>query len=236
MNALEQEILSDNLANINTTGYKAEKISFRSFKPSLIRGEDNEIVGSMVNGVNAHSTHSNFAQGALRVTNNPLDIAITGEGLFPLETPSADIQYSRNGHFSVDKDGFITNAHGDKLLDQGLSPIVLNMRSISDISIEKDGSLTADGETITKLTTFKFPKGAGILRIEGDKFDFSDDGMVMQEAVGDTFHQGFLEESNVSAVKSSTDMIRVMRNYEANQRSLRAQADTLRLLLDVGKI
>jgi len=60
--------------------------------------------------------------------------------------------------------------------------------------------------------------------------------MLMQEASGDMFHQGFLEESNVSAVKSSTDMIKVMRTYEANQRSLRAQADTLRLLLDVGRI
>lgn len=236
MNALEQQILSDNLANINTTGFKGEKVSFRSFKPNLVRGDDNKIVGSMVAGVNVHSTHNNFSQGSLRLTNNPLDVAITGEGLFAVETPSADIQYTRNGHFSVDKDGFITNAHGDKLLDQGLSPIVLDMRNTSDISIKKDGSILADGESVTRLATFKFPQGAGILRLAGDKFDLSDDGMVMQQAVGDSFHQGFLEESNVNAVKSSTDMIKVMRHYEANQRSLRTQADTLRLLIDVGKI
>ena len=236
MNALEQQILSDNLANINTTGFKAEKVSFRSFKSNLVRDDDNQILGTMVSGVNVHSTHNSFTQGSLRLTNNPLDIAITGEGFFPVETPDADIQYTRNGHFSVGKDGYITNAHGDKLLDQGLSPIVLNMRNISDISIAKDGSLLTDGNPVTRLGTFKFPQGAGILRMAGDKFDLSDDGMVMLQAVGDTFHQGFLEESNVSAVKSSTDMIKVLRNYEANQRSLTTQADTLRLLIDVGRI
>lgn len=236
MNALEQEILADNLANINTTGYKAEKVSFRSFKPNLVTTDEKGVVGVITAGVNAHSTHNNFSQGSLKLTNNPLDIAITGEGFFPLETPSGDIQYSRNGHFNVDKDGYICNAHGDKLLDKGLAPIVLNMKNISDLSIEKDGSFLADGESVTRLGTFKFPQGAGILRLAGDKFDLNDENMLMQEASGDMFHQGFLEESNVSAVKSSTDMIKVMRTYEANQRSLRAQADSLRLLLDVGRI
>ena len=189
----------------------------------------------MNNGVNVHTTQYNFEQGPLRITENPLDIAITGPGFFPVENPDGDIQYTRNGHFTVDRDGFITNLHGDKLLDEGLAPIVLNIHS-QNINISKDGSFIVDGEPLTRLGTFEFPSGAGILRMTADKYDLNDENFVMVQGTQDSFHQGFLEDSNVSAVKMSTDMIRTMRNYEANQKVMKSQVDTLRLIMDVGRI
>jgi len=89
---------------------------------------------------------------------------------------------------------------------------------------------------LTRLSTFEFPPGSGILRMSGDKYDLSDDNMVMVQGISDSFHQGFLEDSNVSAVKMSTDMIKTMRNYEANQKVMKSQVDTLRLIMDVGRI
>lgn len=235
MQSMQQKILADNLANINTSGYKTENISFRSFVPRVVRGDNHEVLGIMNNGVNVHSTRYNFEQGPLRITENPLDIAITGPGFFPVENPDGDIQYTRNGHFTIDRDGFVTNIHGDKLLDDALAPIVLDPNSKS-ISITKDGSFVVDEQILTRLGSFEFPQGAGILRMEGDKYDLNDDNLVMNQSTKNTFHQGFLEDSNVSAVKMSTDMIRTMRNYEANQKVMKSQVDTLKLIIDVGRI
>ncbi|MCH2226391.1 MAG: flagellar hook-basal body protein [Candidatus Caenarcaniphilales bacterium] len=242
MQGIQQEILADNLANINTSGYKTENISFRSFVPRVVRGDDDQVLGVMNNGVNVHTTNYNFEQGPLRITENPLDIAITGTGFFPVELPDGDIQYTRNGHFTIDREGFVTTLHGDKLLDEGLAPIVIDISSSKDITVTKDGTFLIDGQAMTRLSTFNFPQGAGIVRMTGDKYDLGDDNMTMNNGVvmiqsnADLFHQGFLEDSNVSAVKMSTEMIKTMRSYEANQKVMKSQVDTLRLIMDIGRI
>ena len=235
MQALQQEILADNLANISTTGYKTENVSFRSFVPRIVTGNDDKVLGVMNNGVNVHTTQYDFEQGPLRITSNPLDVAITGPGFFAVETPDADIQYTRNGHFTIDREGFVSNLNGDKLLDNSLAPIIVNLEA-SDITIAKDGNFVVDGQAVTRLGTFQFPKGAGILRMTADKYDLSDDNFVMEQSTEDIFHQGFLEDSNVSAVRMSTEMIKTMRNYEANQKVMKSQVETLRLLMDIGRI
>jgi flagellar basal body rod protein FlgG len=231
---LEQELLSDNLANINTTGYKRARNVYKSFNEHIAGlAETNK--GVLNRGSVIHSTDYNLSQGPLNSTGNALDIAITGDGMFALDTGDGQVAFTRDGHFTLSSEGYVTNDQGDILLDEGLSPVYIDINSARNIVIGNNGNLTVDDMPLTKLGTFQVPKRQNLIKIDGNKYITADISSVVP-AAGDTFHQGFLEASNVSAVTSSTDMIQVMRNYESNQKALNMQAETLQMITNAGRI
>ena len=235
LNSHEQEVLSDNLANINTDGFKASKNSYRSYANQIVSGDNGKALGVLNKGAVNHSTSFDFSQGPLRVTDNPLDIAIQGDGFFAVQTPSGQTMYTRNGHFLLDGNGFVVNMHGDKLLDYGKSPILINNLTATDVTVKDDGSFIVNGDYTTQIGAFTLPNGTGVTKQGGDKYSLSN-SLDAPQAPGIRFHQGFLESSNVNSIKMTTDMIKTMRNFESNQQAVSAQADTLRMLIDVGRI
>jgi flagellar basal-body rod protein FlgG len=240
-----QEMIADNLANANTSGYKAISHSYKSYADDPLTNSTNgKLIGAISHGAEAYSTNFNLAQGPLRDTGNPLDLAIQGDGFFPIQIGDGQVAYTRNGHFTLDQNGFIVNQQGEFLLDQGLAPIFLGVQGIRDLTVLTNGNVIVNGDLVAQLNTYSFPKGAPMIRSAGDKYIPSDSGLTMDNsmnnseynAINTTIVQGFIESSNVSPVKTAADMVQVMRGYEANQKALKVQTDTLQMLMEIGSI
>ena len=238
-------MIADNLANANTSGYKAISHSYKSYADEpLTNTSSGKVIGALSYGAEAYSTDFNLAQGPLRETGNPLDLAIQGEGFFPIQVEDGQIAYTRNGHFTLDANGFIVTQQGEFLLDQGLAPIFMGVQGIRDLTILTNGNIIINGELVAQLNTFSFPKDAPMIRTAGDKYLPGSYDAAMNNSmnssqynvINTTVAQGFIETSNVSAVKTAADMVQVMRGYESNQRTLKVQTDTLQMLMDIGNI
>lgn len=239
-----QETIADNLANTNTSGFKATRHIYKNFaESSLINKTTGQNYGKLSHGVEPFNTNFDFTQGALVETGNPLDLAIQGKGFFAVQSATGQIGYTRNGRFTIDKDGYIANSQGDLLLDSGSAPIYVGVQGIRDLTILRTGSVVVNGEAISQLNTYEFPEGVGATRIAGDKFIpaqvvtmLNSNSAYEDNSVNTTLMQGFIEGSNVSSIKSATEMVQVTRSYEANEKALKAQMDTLQMLMDIGSI
>jgi len=237
MQSLERQTVADNLANLNTTGFKKAKNLYKSYADQVLSSNlEQKVIGDISKGVDASGTTYSFEQGPLKKTDNPFDLALNGEGFFPVQLPNGEIQFSRNGHFTVDRDGFLTTPDGAMVLDEGFAPVSFGTEPLRDLSVMRDGDITANGRFVTRLQAFKFPPGTQVTRTSRDRFDMPNKTLSMVEATGTSIQQGFLESSNVNSVQAATEMIQVMRSYEANQKVVRSAADTLQMLMDVGRI
>ncbi len=238
---LQQEVLADNLANTNTAGFKSARNTFRSFGDTIISrfseadADSGTSIGEISSGANVFSTNFNFEQGSLKVTSNPMDIAVSGEGFIPIKGDGESIYFTRNGNFTMSRDGFLVTMQGRKVLDKGNSSIFLGRENINDFKVMNDGQIVVNGESKAQMKLFKFPTSAGIVKVEDGMFKPFDDNVILSEAPG-IFQQGFLETSNVSPVKASTQMIEITRTYEANKKVIDVEVDTLQMLMDVGRI
>ncbi len=241
-----QQVIADNLANASTNGFKGARHVYKSYADAnLYNSMTGEDIGSMSFGTETYDTAFDFRQGAFRQTDNPLDIAINGAGFLPIQSHDGSVAYTRNGHFTLDANGFIVNQSGEYLLDNGLAPIFIGVENVSDITLLRNGNLSVNGQLITTLNTFEFPEAAPILKKSNDQFvpanPFtqlipSNQSSSLIDAKLTTLLQGFIETSNVSSIQSSSEMIQVMRSYEANQRAIKVQLDTLNMLMNLGNI
>ncbi|MDD9898924.1 MAG: flagellar hook-basal body protein [Candidatus Melainabacteria bacterium] len=231
----QQSLIADNLANSNTSGFKAVRHIYQSFDTHpLMNSVTGQNMGEISHGIETYSTSYDFSQGALRQTGNPLDIGIQGTGFFAVQDINGNVGYTRNGHFTLDREGYIVTQAGDYLLDQGQAPIFLGFQGVRDFTVLRNGNLVVNGDYVARLNTFEFPEDAKIVRQAGDKYT-TELGAALLSSTNSTLVQGFVENSNVSPVKTSAQMVQVMRGYEANQRALRAQTDTLQLLMQLGQ-
>ncbi len=205
------EISAQNIANANTTGFKKERISFRD---SLIPVDNKK--ADIPDGRTMTQTSSiitDFSKGALMKTGNPLDVAINGEGFFAIES---DL-YTRNGNFTIDSEGNLTTQDGKKVLGSG-GPI-----SVQGGSIEIDGSgeIFVDGISVDTLKVVNFKDKFVLQKQAAGMFATDDQGEESNSGVS----QGYLETSNVNAIREMVEMIRTMREFESYQKMISAFDD-----------
>lgn len=222
-----QDVLADNLANSNTSGYKSYNIVHK-LKAQEVQGVS---VGS-----EAYDTSFDFSQGAMRQTGNPLDLAIQGEGYFAVLDAQGDISYTRNGHFNLDSNGFLVNQHGDQVLDGSFAPIFIGLEGVNSVNFLRNGQVQVNGDYVTTMKSFVFPEGTAIVRKGQGNFVPAQEGIALETNFNSTLQQGFIEQSNVSSIKTSTDMIQIERDYESNQKALKAQMDTMEMLIRISDI
>lgn len=152
------DTISNNLANVNTVGYKKETVEFRSLLYQKLQtettdnnGDPKPVIGQVGSGVRTGAITSRFKQGNLNATENPTDLAIEGEGFFSVQMPGGETAYTRNGSlvFAVASDGLaLTNSEGYPLLNTSGSPIVLPAETdVSKLSIDVDGRLIEEVQT-----------------------------------------------------------------------------------------
>ncbi len=238
------DIISNNLANSATIGYKEENVTSRSFKDYMmtkIRDGSNafidEPVGKVNPGVKIGETYMDWGQGSLRETGNTYDIAIQGDGFFTMRVTdtngNSSIKYTRCGTFKCTRDGFIVDAEGNHLQCGGGDlqvPVDAN-----EIVIREDGSVFADGvyiETI-QLTDFE---DYDYLELYGDNMYDAVEGATI---IGSTasLEQGFTEQSNVNVISEMVSMITITRAYEAGQKMIRTQDSLLDASVNqIGKV
>lgn len=197
---------ANNIANAGTSGYHAERVSFREVLTKA-KAPDQMMVQTNTGKTLDSQT------GALLQTNNPLDAALEGDGLFSLQTPQGPA-YTRAGNFQLDSQGTLVTQDGYKVLGDNNQPISLPPTA-TNINITSDGTISADGQQVGKLKLVNFD--ASQLRREGGTL-FSATGAPNAKAPPPTVRSGMLESSNVNIVHGVVDLVKVQRNYESLMR------------------
>lgn len=217
------EALTDNLANINTPGFKKVKPVFSNAMP--FSG------GPRVFSV-AKESALDMSQGVLENTGGRLDVALKGSGFFSVNTPIG-VRYTRNGGFSIGKDNTLVTSDGSAVLgEKGAIRL-----SGADVAIDAEGNIRDNGALVDKLKIIDFDN-AGLLRREGSYFSAAVPGVRETAAARNTqVEQGYREVSNVNVVQAMTTMIEAMRAYETNSKMIQTLDDMTRKSIDeVGRV
>lgn len=219
--ALERRlaITANNLANADTTGFKADMAMFRPAKAGEARAEDRPTDIRYVRDV---GVARDFTTGPIERTGGPLDLAIDGDGFFAVQGEEGTL-YTRDGAFQLNPDGVLVTKEGRPVLSEAGAPIVLDPRGQSP-TVDSEGNLRVGAANVGRIQVAAFA-APETLRKVGENL-FAPEGQPTIEATG-RLVQGALEGSNVNAITELTRLIEVSRAYEGATRIVRA-ADDLR--------
>ena len=239
------DIMTNNLANASTVGYKKEGSTSQSFDDVLtVKIKDQSVgmrnaqkIGIKNPGVKIGENYTDYSQGSFRITGNTYDLALSGEGFFAIEFTNkageTDTKYTRAGQFTLNKDGYLVTEEGDYVLDTQNRRIRLN--PLIDSSIPDDGTIYQNGQAMAKIQVT----------------DFSDYDYL--EKYGETYYQpiqgaqtiasnaqvksGYLEMANVQIVSEMVNLISITRAYESNQKVVQTIDDTLDVAVNqIGRV
>ncbi len=232
---LNIEVISNNIANINTTAFKKNKAEFQDLMYQQVNvspvnsSQSNSGVPSTTlqigNGVEPASTEKIFNQGDITQTNNQLDLAIQGDGFFQVKKPDGTYAYTRDGSFKVDSQGKIVTSGGYEL-----DPSITLDQNTLGVSIGKDGSVTAQkvgggSSVIGNIELVRFMNPGGLQALGDNLYGQTDAsgtpiiGTPGQNGFG-SVNQGYLESSNVDIVQEMIAMITAQRAYEINSKTV----------------
>jgi flagellar basal-body rod protein FlgF len=214
----QMDVVANNMANINTTGFKSENMLFQDYL--MPKAQDNEFAGSDrdLHYTEDWSTIHDMSTGSIEQTGNPLDVALSGEGFLTVQTPNGP-RYSRNGSLQIDSKGTLVDLAGNPVLGTS-GPIEFDSTD-TDITINKDGTVSTSQGTKGKLAVVEFTDPQALAR-EGDNY-YS--GPAGNPAIKTQVVQGSIERSNVSGVSAMADMIRVERAYQTLANMMQRQDD-----------
>ena len=237
------DVISNNLANSDTTAYKKEGSTSQSFNSVLaIKINDSSVkyipqpVGNMSLGVKIGETYTNYSDGNLEETGNTLDVALAGKGFFAISyadrNGNESIRYTRDGNFALSSDGTLMTKDGDFILDENGD--MINIPPGTDISINESGVIYASGQEVARLQMVDF-EDYNYLKKFGENMYIAVDGAVTQEA-NCKVYQGYLETSNVNVIDEMVEMISVTRDYESNQKIIQSIDSTLETAVNLGRL
>jgi flagellar basal-body rod protein FlgF len=251
------DVLSNNLANVDTPAYKKDTTIMKAFPEMLIRRVNDDgvrvlpigsydlmpVIGKLGTGVEVNEVYTRFTQGSFKQTDNSFDLALEGKGFFSVMTDHGE-RYTRNGSFLVDRDGFMVTKDGWRVLGEN-GPIQIKK---NNFMVDEDGNVFENAEyagdplrlvRLDRLKIVEFPKPRYIKK-EGESLyretEYSEPSFVMQDG-RPKVRQGFLESSNVNPVVEMVNLIEVHRTYEANQKMIQAHDNALgRVINEVGRV
>jgi len=226
----KQDQIANNLANIQTTGYKQSGTFLKSYEKYLSNDQKQPFANAEIK---TDQTYTDYSPGTMQKTDNPLDLYIQGNGFLTMMT-SSGIRYSRNGNLSIDSDGFIVSGDGAKVMG---TEGYIKIDKRQSVQFSEDGEVLQQGTSLGKLRIADFNKPYQLLR-EGNGYlrPSSIEGAV-GGASNYSIKSGYLEASNVNVVQNMVNMISTYRNYEADQKAVNAQDETLEKAVDqVGKV
>lgn len=238
------DVISNNLANSTTVGYKKEGVTSQSFDDVMtikIRDESENWmqrkIGNMNLGVKIGEVYTDYSQGSFRETGNDFDLAIEGDGFFVVNVTDREgvthERLTRAGSFHMTSDGYIVDVDGNHLQSEG-GDLQVSTDS-HDIVIDLDGSVYEDGE-LTDTILLKDYEDYNYLKKFGDTYYQTVDGAVEKQVSGG-IRQGFTEQSNVNVVDEMVNMIAITRAYEAGQKVIKSVDSTIELAVNsVGKV
>lgn len=238
---LNVDVISNNLANVNTTGYKKTRIDFQDLLYQTLRAAGSQVAEGIESptglhvglGVKPGSTQRIFTQGDFQRTDNPLDLVVEGEGFFQVTQPDGSVAYTRDGTFRRDATGRVVTADGFPI-----SPEITIPQDAIAISVGQDGtvSVTVQGNPTPQvagtITLARFVNPAGLFSRGKNLFvetSASGPPIINTPGVGGTgtINQGFLENSNVQVVDEIVKLIIAQRAFEFNSKAVTTSDDML---------
>ncbi|HXX20302.1 MAG TPA: flagellar basal-body rod protein FlgF [Candidatus Acidoferrum sp.] len=208
------DLVANNLANVNTVGYKGQKEFYRAFAASLQNNRLTPLNQAVNNFGLLGGSRIDFSAGSLDTTGNDTDLAIDGAGFFALKTKAGADRYTRNGNFRLNTERQLVDSQGN--LVQGNEGAIQLPNGA--LTISADGTISVDGAIVATLKMVDFPPGAQ-LAPEGDT-DFTAPAGAAKPAVAAQVRQGMLEASNSNPVSGAIALIDLQRNAEMMQRAL----------------
>lgn len=258
------EMLSNNLANANTPGYKADQSSLRSFPELLLSRMNYETIpvskklawnaltpiGKLQTGVYVQETNPLFSQGDLKQTDLKTDIALVngnlpinqatgqpGSVFFTVQNGNGEPRYTRNGNFTIDGQGFLTTPSGYYVLDENNQRIQLQS---DQFVVSDNGAVLENNRQVARLGVAYSNNPSGQLIKEGDGLFRANAALANAyntNNVGFALKQGYIEGSNVDEGQTMTEMLATYRSFEANQKVLQAYDQSMgKAVNEVGKI
>lgn len=239
------ETIANNVANVNTPGFKKDALVFKEYLTALEEGiTDTHLPneefspqdfyhtqGSEHSFVKTDGSYTDFSQGTLMPTGNINEAAIKGSGMFELDAPNG-VRYTRVGQFSIDKDSFLVNDQGLKYRNIQGSPIKL---TVAPFSINLQGELFQNGSKVDQLSIKEFLRNDR-LRKEGSNLYINDQLENIRPTHSSVVHHGFVEGSNVNPMTEMSELIKANRNFESIQRAIKTyDAMEQRAMNDIAK-
>jgi flagellar basal-body rod protein FlgG len=232
------DVVSNNLANVNTTAFKRDAVAAQSFSNQLAHRIDDpavqgvmrlfgnqRAVGLMNSGVFIDEVFTNFESGGIRHTAGPLDVALTGPGFFVINVINADgstqEKLSRDGAFTLAADGTLITLNGSRVQGADGDIVIPN----GAITIDANGRIYSNGEYVDTLRTLNVGNTESLRKTRGSYWTTTPETEFI--AFTGRMEQGFLENSNVSAVREMVELIALHRAYEANSRMVQIHDETL---------
>jgi len=220
----EMSVIANNLANMNTTAYKGEKMMFVEH---LVKSKGgNSFIPQKLTYTRDVAQYQNFAEGPIKNTGNTFDVAIHGDGYFVVETPDGE-QYTRNGHFQLNNDGKLVNLSDQAVLSDAGTPFFFGPED-KDIEITVDGLVSTKNGEIGKFRIVKFDTPQNLQKRASGLF-FTEDQPV--DVTNPTLLQKSLEGSNVNPMAEITKMINVQRAYDSVRKFIDKEDDRQRKML-----
>ncbi|MBC74874.1 MAG: flagellar basal-body rod protein FlgF [Halobacteriovoraceae bacterium] len=246
------EIIANNIANANTAGFKKDRLVFKEHLTALTKGSDNidlpnkewspddfyRTQGAENAYVKVDGSYTDFEQGDLKPTNNPLDMALFGKGFFEVLTPNG-VRFTRKGNFAVSKDGELVTDRGFKLLsppkaegsqggDQAaqiadssdIEKRIIKIPAGTRISVSKEGEIFSSQGSLGKISVVEFNDIHALKKQGNALFINNHPKNVKRENVATTVNQGFMEGSNVNAIQEMSELIKAHRHFENIQKAI----------------
>ena len=225
----EMDVTANNLANIDTAGFKVDAMVLNT-DPINAPANDNPTVQYVVD---AQMTRD-FGEGPLQQTSNPYDLAVEGDSFFSLQT-AAGVVYTRDGRFTTDPTGQLTDQQGHAVLDATGRPIVLRPKASPPV-IGGDGTVTQDGQPVGKIAIFRFPTRSALSKVGTNAYQNTSPTNAPVVATDATVRQGMIEESNVKPILEVTNLIQISRAYERIASIMNSATDLSKSAVDrLGK-
>jgi flagellar basal-body rod protein FlgF len=252
----EVEVISNNLANVNTNGFKKDGVDFKEYLSknekmndlgediprSPIKDKDlYPLDGRDQSFVIVNGTHTNFKTGGLKVTDNPLDIALNGPGFFEISTPQG-VRYTKSGSFKVSNDGRLVTTEGNPVLAQGEGDPAARQISLADrqgsVHVSEAGEIYMNDELVTKISVLEFKNMNQIRKTAGLLFENKDPtGNLATASTNTEVKQGMVEASNVNPVEEIGNLIRANRMFEEDLKAMKTVNEMMQKEVnEVGKM
>ena len=249
-NQKKQDVISNNLANVNTSGFKKDVAVVRSFPEMLQKAQSgssktmnlhNEVYHTNPlydQSTVMHEIKTHHGQGDLRVTGNDLDVALSGKGFFAIETPNG-IRYTRKGSFLLNSNRELVTQHGYRVLGAGGEdgegvPIRING---TNVNFREDGTVQSDGITVGKLQIRDFADYDLLVKNGHSQYEYQGNREDITPVDDVSLSQGTLESSNVNAISEMTAMLTNSRHYEVAGRSLKqVETSVKRMITELPKM
>ena len=245
------DVLSNNLANADTNGYKKEGTTSQTFADELaikIKDTSNyglpKRLGGMSMGVHIGETYTDYSTGSLKVTDGNTDFAIDGDGFFAIsytdKAGNTSVKNTRDGAFTVNRDGYLVTKDGDYVLNMndarnGNAAGRIQVDPNQELTVDEFGNITQGGQTVGNIGYVDFEDYNYLEKYGENLYDLADGGTVI--ASDAQIEQGVIEGSNVNVVSEMVNMITISRAYQAGQKIINAVDETLdKSVNQVGKV